>query len=211
MNEFPVYIFDCDGVMLDSNSVKSQAFYDVAYESYGKEAAEKLTEYNKIHGGISRYEKFKYFHQNILGLAFDKNMIAKYIEAFSSICFTKLLKCDEIIGFKEFVSNISQPCFVASGGDENELRKVLNIRKLDIFFDGIYGSPKSKEVILSNLSQNTDISNGMFFGDSKSDYLAAIKFNMNFTFVYGVTEFADWKLFFKDKNIYFIKNFLELL
>jgi beta-phosphoglucomutase-like phosphatase (HAD superfamily) len=39
-------IFDCDGVILTSNKIKSQAFYDVA-KIYGHEPAQALKDYFK--------------------------------------------------------------------------------------------------------------------------------------------------------------------
>jgi len=65
LNQYKTLVFDCDGVVLDSNQVKTQAFFDVA-KQYGLEAANKLVEYHVLHGGVSRYKKFEYFIQVIL-------------------------------------------------------------------------------------------------------------------------------------------------
>ena len=53
-------IFDCDGIILNSNKIKTEAFKEVVYH-YGKEAAEELVQFHIMNGGISRYEKFNYF------------------------------------------------------------------------------------------------------------------------------------------------------
>ena len=47
--------FDCDGVILNSNKVKTNAFYKIALE-YGDESAKKLVNYHIKNGGISRYK-----------------------------------------------------------------------------------------------------------------------------------------------------------
>ena len=65
MKTYDTILFDCDGVILNSNQIKSQAFYDVA-SAYSIPAARELVEYNQQFGGISRHEKFKYFVNAIL-------------------------------------------------------------------------------------------------------------------------------------------------
>ena len=48
------FLFDCDGVLLNSNSIKSQGFLYAAAE-YGQEKAQELLAFHKLNGGISRY------------------------------------------------------------------------------------------------------------------------------------------------------------
>ena len=56
--------FDFDGVIAESVSAKTDAFEEM-YLPYGKDIAAKVVEYHKLHGGVSRYEKFKYFHKEL--------------------------------------------------------------------------------------------------------------------------------------------------
>jgi len=65
------WIFDCDGVLLDSNRVKTEAFHSAVLD-YGCEYADRLVAYHVEHGGISRFKKFEYFFDNILGKAPEK-------------------------------------------------------------------------------------------------------------------------------------------
>lgn len=46
-------VFDCDGVVLNSNRIKTEAFRVVA-APYGDAAAGALVQYHLAHGGISR-------------------------------------------------------------------------------------------------------------------------------------------------------------
>ena len=50
--KYNTLIFDCDGVILNSNNIKSKAFYDVALP-YGVKAAEELYTYHIKNNGIS--------------------------------------------------------------------------------------------------------------------------------------------------------------
>ena len=62
---YSTLLFDCDGVILDSNRLKTSAFFTAALP-YGMRAAEALVEYHRENGGISRYRKFTYFLQEIV-------------------------------------------------------------------------------------------------------------------------------------------------
>ena len=54
LSSYKTIIFDCDGVILNSNKIKTEAFYNVT-ATYGIEAANELVSYHKLNGGISRY------------------------------------------------------------------------------------------------------------------------------------------------------------
>ena len=58
--KYDFYIFDCDGVILDSNNLKSRAYAE-ALTAEPLELVLEFVEYHKENGGISRYEKFKYY------------------------------------------------------------------------------------------------------------------------------------------------------
>ena len=80
------YIFDCDGVILDSNKLKTEAFREILIdERY--EDIELFIEYHQLNQGINRYEKLKYFFEQIKK---TKNYETEYnllLKKFSSICF----------------------------------------------------------------------------------------------------------------------------
>jgi len=57
LNEYQTLVFDCDGVVLNSNKIKTQAFYEAA-KHFGHESAQALVDYPVANGGISRYAKF---------------------------------------------------------------------------------------------------------------------------------------------------------
>jgi len=54
LNEYQALVFDCDGVVLNSNKIKTQAFYE-ATKQFGHESAQALVDYHVANGGISRY------------------------------------------------------------------------------------------------------------------------------------------------------------
>ena len=59
-------IFDCDGVILNSNQLKTKAYYKATFPSYGHELASSLTTYLAINTGKPRDHFFDYFLRNIV-------------------------------------------------------------------------------------------------------------------------------------------------
>ena len=79
-------IFDFDGVILDSVNVKTKAF-ELLYEEYGPEIQKKVVKYHLDNGGISRFEKFKFYHKNFLNKEISENELLLLGSKFSSLVF----------------------------------------------------------------------------------------------------------------------------
>ena len=194
LGNYDVYIFDCDGVILDSNKLKSAAFRDaLAGEPIDK--VDDLVEFHKTNGGISRYEKFKYFYEVIHPSIDKEDKCKKAILRFGEIVSERLQVVDYIPGVEDFLKyskSLSKELYVNSGGDEKELRNLFSERNISKYFNEIYGSPHTKEKnverILKFYKKNTRY---LFFGDSKSDYLAAKSFDIDFVYISGVSEWQN--------------------
>ena len=65
MNKYKSIIFDCDGVILNSNKIKTKSFREILRE-FDARAVQEFIDYHKNNGGISRYIKLDYFLTNIL-------------------------------------------------------------------------------------------------------------------------------------------------
>ena len=53
-NKYNSIIFDCDGVILNSNQIKTNAFRKVL-KQFNNKAIDEFIQYHKDNGGISRY------------------------------------------------------------------------------------------------------------------------------------------------------------
>lgn len=210
LNKYKTWFFDCDGVLLDSNQLKSESFYEVALP-YGKENAKALVECNKRLGGVTRFEKFRYFFETILEKKSFEKELEKVLHNFSTLVCEKLISCPETSGVRDFLNSLPTNTrkYVVSGGAQSEIQYVFKQRDLDIYFNGIYGCPDSKEVIMDNRVKLSDIKYpAVFIGDSQYDYEIAKRFNLDFFFMKKYTEFKGWESYFADnKLVKIIENF----
>lgn len=208
IENYKTFIFDCDGVILDSNKVKTQAFYKAALP-YGADAAEKLVDYHTQNGGISRYKKFELFLQTMVPEDADGPDLESLLNSYALEVQAGLMKCEVSPGLRE-LRNLTPDIkwMVVSGGDQSELREIFKERNLSFFFDGgIFGSPDTKDQILEREASSANIVKPvLFFGDSRYDHLAASNAGFDFIFVYGWTEFVTWKIYCRDNNINCIES-----
>lgn len=209
--KYDIYIFDCDGVILNSNNIKSDAFYD-SVADYGENFSREFVEYHKENGGISRFEKFKYFFENILKRLPRENEIQNLLDRFAKICDEKLSSCSLVPGVKEFLVRIDsdKTKVVISGGIETEIRKAFRQKDIEKEFAQILGSPITKNKHMQNLNFSPLLKK-VYFGDSLLDYEVAMEFDCDFYFVSDFSEMKDPYTFFQNQNVRIIKNFSELL
>lgn len=97
-------IFDFDGVILESLDLKAEAFREL-YKEYGSKISEKVVMHHLENGGISRYEKIKYYHNNFLNLHIETKEINKIASDFSGIVKNKILKVPFVAGAENFIIN----------------------------------------------------------------------------------------------------------
>lgn len=205
-------VFDCDGVILDSNKIKTAAFYEAALP-YGQSAAQTLVEYHTANGGVSRYKKFRYFLEHIAaeggGPSFEE-LLAAYALAVRE----GLESCAVAQGLeqlREITPNARW--MVASGGDQQELREVFGKRDIAGFFDsGIYGSPTPKmDIVKEAQKQGTLGRSALLLGDSKYDHQVAEAFGLDFVFVSGWSEVKDWPRWVEDSSLTHVESIKDLL
>tara|TARA_B100001093_G_C26849959_1_gene1024647 strand:+ start:3509 stop:4174 length:666 start_codon:yes stop_codon:yes gene_type:complete len=207
INGYDNFIFDCDGVILDSNSVKSEIFYETLSdenESYRKQ----FIEYHHLNTGISRYRKFDYYFSHIKKQNDYKKELDFLLKRFSSLLYEKFLKCSLTKGVEDLLQYLNQSdknVVLVSASDEIELISIFKQRSLDKYFNTILGSPKDKIMNIKSLvSIENNIDKSIFFGDSKSDYDAAKYFKIDFVFI---SRYSMWKV---PENIKKCREFIEI-
>lgn len=198
IKEYETLVFDCDGVVLDSNRVKTEAFYQATLP-YGEAAAQAMVDYHVANGGVSRYKKFAHFLAQIAPAHAAEQQgpdLKALLHAFASHVRQGMLNCEMAPGLEALRQRTPNARWlIVSGGDQDELRDVFARRGIAKWFDGgIFGSPDTKEAILQReLTSGNMQRPALFLGDSKYDYHVANEFELGFLFVSGWSEFEDWQ------------------
>ncbi len=194
---YATLVFDCDGVILDSNRVKTEAFRQAAMP-YGEAAADRLVAHHTAHGGVSRYRKFEHFIAEIVEPGCEGPGLEALLERYAAAVQDGLMACGVAEGLADLrAATPDARWLVVSGGDQAELRDVFGRRGLDVFFDGgIFGSPDTKDEILAREIAGGNIRGpALFLGDSRYDHQAASAAGLDFVFLRGWSEFAGWEAY----------------
>lgn len=214
LSKYKTIIFDCDGVVLDSNKVKSDAFF-LAALPYGQKAAQEFVEYHKANGGVSRYKKFQYFLENIIEDEISSLGYNELLDAYAKEVVEGMISCEVTKGLEKLREETRYVNWlIASGGDQAELREIFTKRKLiDLFDGGIFGSPDTKENIFQREIEKNNIKTpALFLGDSKYDYLASSKVEgIDFIFISQWSEVINWEKWTKENNIRYIAQIKDIV
>ena len=168
-------IFDFDGVLVESAEIKTEAFIQI-FSAYPDKVSE-IVEHHKKHEGISRFIKFRYFYENILGRELPYNEEIELGEKFSQIVLEKILAAPFVAGALGFLDKCHKKMslFIASGTPQEELDYITNKRGISRYFEEIHGSPSEKsEIILDIISRfSWKAAEVVLVGDADSDLKAS--------------------------------------
>lgn len=169
-------IFDFDGVLAESVNIKTEAFKRL-FEKEGKDAQDKIVAYHLEHGGISRFEKFRYIYKEILKRPLSDKEFDSLCKRFEELVLEGVISAPEVNGASECLRKLQGrvKLFIVSGTPEDEIRLIVKVREMEHFFTGIYGSPKTKAELLGNILKEENLSKDevVFIGDAMTDYNAA--------------------------------------
>ncbi|WP_345799762.1 HAD family hydrolase [Marinobacter bryozoorum] len=205
MTNYTTIVFDCDGVVLHSNKVKTEAFYQATLP-YGEAAAQAMVDYHVANGGVSRYKKFAHFLEQIAPNHTTQQGpdLEALLQAYASYVREGLLSCEVAPGLEALREQTPDARWlIVSGGDQAELRDVFAQRGIAEWFDGgIFGSPDTKDEILAReLSSGNIQQPALFLGDSKYDHQAASAAGLDFVFLSGWSEVVDWKVWVNEEQL----------
>lgn len=170
-------IFDFDGVIIDSMDIRTNGFRDI-FTDYDEALVDKLIDYHNLNGGLSRFNKIKYFYNSLLNKEISDEKINEYANKFSDIMRVKLSSKDVlIINVVDFIKENykNYKLHIASGSEQEELRFLCKELELFNCFKSIYGSPIHKNQLVKTIIEenNYDRAKTLLIGDSINDYEAA--------------------------------------
>lgn len=202
--------WDFDGVIADSVNVKTDAFYEM-YLPYGKEVADKVRRYHLDNGGMSRFDKFRYYQESLLGetAPIPDAIVDELAKTFSDIVLEKVVNAPYIKGVEAVLADMQGRVnnYIITGTPTQEMKDIVEKRGIMHYFDGIYGSPEKKDYWVNYLIEKYGLNRNesLFIGDALSDQKAASKNNIYFI----LRRHEDNKHLFATYDSYSINDFTE--
>lgn len=167
---------DFDGVLVETVDIKTEAFAQLFVDESPR-MVERILAYHRAHGGISRFEKFRAIYQEILQRPLSEAECQRLGQQFAALVVDRVVVAPWVDGAEKFLLQHRgrYRFFVVSGTPEGELREILRRRAMEPFFDGVFGAPRSKDVLLRITLERCGLAptDMAFIGDSETDWTAA--------------------------------------
>lgn len=172
-----VIFWDFDGVLMNSNQIRDLGFEEVL-EEFPRAQVDRLLDFHRKNGGLSRYVKFRHFFERIRDEEINDDELNEWAGKFSAIMMRLLtdssLLIDETLNFvrREYGS---YQMHIVSGSDQTELREICRHLQIDKYFATINGSPTPKTILVEQLIKSHGYSpdHCILIGDSINDFEAA--------------------------------------
>lgn len=174
-------ILDFDGVIVESNDIKTRAFAQVF--SRFPEHADAMMAYHEAHVSASRFDKFRYLVTERLGRPADDPLMDELADAFSEETRKQVIACPMVAGAADFLDAVSArvPVYLASVTPQADLDAILAARGLTRYFTRVYGCPPwTKAGAIKDILSDVGRAGVLFIGDSVGDQRAALETGVEF-------------------------------
>lgn len=170
-------LWDFDGVILNSNAIRDKGF-ELVLAEFPQVQIDALLDYHRRNGGLSRYNKFRYFFEIIRGESVSEKQIKDLAQKFSKIMLDELADPNRLIDETTWFirkNHSNYQMHIVSGSDQAELRILCAQLGIARYFKSIHGSPTPKTELVSMLidENNYDKQRTILVGDSINDFDAA--------------------------------------
>ena len=186
--------FDFDGVILESVSIKDDAFRELF--AHLPQHIDRILEHHRRHLGRSRFEKFEWIYRELLDRALDDGESLALGEGFSTLVRKQMLSCPMVPGASALLRALQGrlECLVVSATPQEELEFIVEQRQLGAFFREVCGSPPGKVEIFSALLERNQLEphEVLAIGDGLSDYRAAESTGVHFVARDSASSRQDW-------------------
>lgn len=175
-------ILDCDGVILESVSCKTEAFRSLF--SFVPEHVDEIVQFHMDNGGMSRFDKFRYIYNTILNENLSDEQFEKLSRSFSELVEDAVAQSPFVDGARDFLDAASKSyrLYIVSATPQDELQRIIHQKGISGYFTGVLGSPTKKTDHILGILKVNNISPDevLFVGDAVNDYEAATKSGVRF-------------------------------
>ena len=182
-------VFDFDGTLVDSNDIKREAFFDIV--RCWDPAGELVSEVFARWPAADRYEKTRRIAEGLINrklLPHDASVetwAARLADDYTERCENTIALCTEMPGASQALAGLSEKgylLFINSATPLGPLRRVLELRSWDHYFQAVYGAEGSKADNLRRiaLEVGADSHEIVHVGDQPDDRRGAEQFGCHF-------------------------------
>lgn len=182
-----IVVFDFDGVLVDSNRLKREAYHRVFN---GLDADKVIVRCLNEQPQAHRYEQIRRIVLELVAegrLRGSTNLdqcVDRHGAEYTRICQAETARCDEIPGASSVLPALAAdyPLYINSSTWEASLRRVVERRGWSDLFRAVLGAPHSKIENLQSIMlwETADARDVVFVGDSHGDYEAALSSGCRF-------------------------------
>ena len=175
-----VIFLDFDGVILESNELKTKIYQDLFCDHPGR--LEEILALHRARAGLPRRSTLRLICEEILHEPTDSRTLQALLARFEELVRSGLAACREVEGLCELLSRYPAKFYVVSGAPQREVREALIERDLARRFSGIFGAPHRKRSVIRSvlMIDCTQAEDAVFVGDSANDRDAAISVGVPF-------------------------------
>lgn len=183
-------VFDCDGVLLASNRLKTAIFQQVlGAAGFSAGDVRRFSTFQQANFGMSRYRLFEAFlawPELRPRPATTRDMLC---DAYGQALYSRYVRCPSTPGMLDVIRGLADagmPLYVVSGSDGAELNSVFAERGLARWFRAIHGSPATKAdnlaLVATHLGIEAPMQDVVFVGDAEADWKAAAATGCRFVY-----------------------------
>jgi len=208
LTKIKVIVFDFDGVLVDSNQLKYDAWFEIFNESeFAKKNLQKVLEKMRE---ATRFEILSVVSK-LLRIESEERAfwVQRYAELYNRAVQSRISSGGLRLGLVDLLQNLILHYNLYISSATPEIPLLETVKELGIFsyFKSVLGSPLSKDERLLKIIQqeNCCAKEVLVVGDGEGDRNSA--FNNGCQFIGLINDFNEWKK--TDQNLILINNFLE--
>jgi phosphoglycolate phosphatase-like HAD superfamily hydrolase len=177
MSALAAVIFDFDGVLVESNTIKADAF-EALYAEHGPDVARAVRAYHERHRGLSRFDKFRHYETQLLGRPEpDAAQLAELGRRFGECVEAAVVAAPMVGGAQALLDRLRGrvPMFVVSATPQDELLRIVAGRGLGGYFRDVRGTPGTKAALIAEIVARYALpaARTLMIGDAPADYEGA--------------------------------------
>lgn len=204
-------VFDFDGTLVESNTIKKQAFLAIASKHNGSEVMEQILNAKDSGNRTDIFQKF--INRLFDGKSFQEDFLKKLVDEYTLECRLAIAQCSDVNGAFDCFSFLESEGIVIcinSATPTNALIDIVRDRGWGGAFDLILGSPESKLVNLLYISNKYKLTPDqiLMVGDMSIDLNAAEAFGARFVGIHSKESDLDDSSNTLLKDLSCLKNFL---